>query len=155
VSSPTRPTKQRRRSRRGCEISDDEIARLLQQHPTSALDKADHDRLAELRAGDRFNVERSFSGTPDQTRTELLQHLAAWSDHAQRCVERERAVAIEKQITEVAALLRARHVAEPKPRAAQYFAARWRPIMLREGNKRLSSGRALLQWLRRVLNAPH
>jgi hypothetical protein len=145
-------TKRQRRSRRGRDISDDEIAHLLEQHPIPALDKAGLERLAGLNAADVFDAARSFPGTPDQTRVALLQHLEAYSDHAQRCVERQRAITIEKRIDELAALLRAQGVAEPKPRAAQYYAAIWRAVMLREGNRRLSSGRALLQWLRRVLS---
>jgi hypothetical protein len=145
----TQPAKKRRRSRRGREIQDAEIARILEKHlPPSWFDEVEWARLGEATAADT-KLKPVPSGFVN-----LDEWFSAYKAQVDRAKDRLRATLIRKQVYHLAALLEARGVAEPTLRAANYYAPIWREDVRKEGRALFQSGNALLTWVWRTLSGP-
>src|SRR5262249_21241694 len=141
------PTRRRRASRRGREISEAEIERLLEQQPLPAwFTEAELAELGEANAADSAFLARPREGPPGS----FVQWARDDEAPTRRIIDRTRAALIRKQLAALTPMLKAWGVAKPQLRAAEYLAARHRPSVRKEGRRLFNSGGALLAWLRRT-----
>jgi hypothetical protein len=149
---PTHPARKQRRSRSGRKISDDEIDRILQQPPSPPPAKLGLFSHRRVRLGLELEDWRWLKkmGAADELVTgsvNLDDAFKALKVHYNRCRDRLIAIFLKRRVTELQAKLKSMRVAQPKLRAAQYYARVWHSRF--RGN-----GHTLLTFVWRTLNPP-